>query len=1163
MRIIYGPDSSALAQAVVEAVIRQTKDWPERRALVLVPEDRKLSFEQQFLARQPQTGLFMTEVLSFTRLAFRLADAVKATGKLAPSATEQLLLLSAILNGHEADFPILGRLSQRPAYFQELQNLLGFLQRYDVTSSDLETAQLARDQLPQSLRAKCRDLALLQRRYQESLQRLGLAEPGQALNELGRLLEQYATGQLDPLLSQQLSFLEQLSVWVCGFGELRDFTPQEYRILAWLEKLSDQLNVTVLTDQLPNTAATLSLTDPAFYFGALTGRHLAQNYKISQTVYAAPAVRPGPSLKSGLTMAPFAGLQAPQRREELRAVLAQIKSLVLQQRCRYKDIGLYLAAPQAYLPYLQAELAAYKIPAFLDQPRHPEQSAIIRLLLALIDLAQYNWQSDAVMALLHSGVLAQVQREKADDFENFMLAHGLDHELLFHDPAYEDCSELLLLRRQTLDPLKPGIQALRRAATVQDKTACIRQLLAELDAETWCRELVLNLRRQGESDLAVTQAQAWQSLGRILTQLETILPQQPLSLAAFTELILTVLAAELTTIIPTELDQVVIGQGRRFMGQSFACLFIVGADRQSFPAQAAPGALLKGEETKLLSRVLQRPLPSLEQTRPQEDRVLELQLQLAARQRLFISWTGETADMCALLQRLYALSPGQPLTQLSAAAESPDDLRLMSEAVLRYRLLLRQSSKRPARPSARLSDLPARLGEAEKGVTAESQTYWDCLKAALSRQQQNSRSQAAQAKSRPEPEYAGVFPGAEIQLPPALMTAYWRGGLLLSVSQLEQYAACPFAYFARYILQAKERDLFEPAAPDRGSALHAMLEISYSYLEDLLRQAAQDQESSPAAVWQRFLASPYADPEELYRLALARQQQLRRFDAPGYRLARGHLLKKTASLIFPLTWQLAQASSFVPLYSEWQFGLGKADAAPAYELWLNDHQKLRLGGSIDRVDADFAQGRFQIWDYKTGAVTVNYEDLYGGTNLQLLTYLDAFANQRSAGAGYPLQTGAGEQPAVKLQPYDAAYLPVRPINISHPFEPSADPREIFRESLHKAFKASAISLPPDELQRLLMHNRQNLRQLGRQLISGSYEVRPDTAGKTTSPCVYCAYRSSCGMESGITFDKRPERLLPEYDADGQKLSKSKDRLLAALRAEDGNQPEPAGKDDRL
>ncbi|NJP40720.1 hypothetical protein HCH52_06605 [Oscillospiraceae bacterium HV4-5-C5C] len=1162
MRIIYGPDTSALAQTVVEEVIRQTNDWPEHRALVLVPEDRKLSFEQQFLARQPQTGLFMTDVLSFNRLAFRLADAVKASGKLAPSVTEQLLLQSAILNGHEADFPVLGRLSQRPAYFQELQNLLGFLQRYDIGANELEAAQTAADQLPQSLRDKCRDLALLQRRYQERLRQLGYAEPGQSLNELGRLLEQYATGHLDPILSQQLSLLKQLTVWVCGFGELRDFTPQEYRILTWLEKISDQLNVTLLTNRIPHDAMTLSLTEPAFYFGALTGRHLAQDFNIRQTLYVEQAPRSGLTLKSGVKMASFAGLQASKRREELRAVLAQIKALVMQERCRFKDIGIYLTTPQAYLPYLQAELAAYQIPAFLDQPRHPEHSAIIRLLLALIDLAQYNWKSDAVMALMRSGVLTQVNSGQADEFENFMLARGLDHELIFYDPAYDDSPELRLLRQQALDPLKPAISALQQAATVQAKTALIRQLMAGLNAESWCRDLVLKLRQQGESDLAVTQAQAWQSLGRILTQLDLLLPQQQLNLTAFTELILTALTSELAAVIPTELDQVVIGQGRRFMGQSFAYLFIVGADRQSFPAQTTSSALLKGEETKLLAAVLNQPLPSLEQTRPQENKVLELQLLLAARQCVYLSWTGDTADMCALLQQLYHLSPEQLLRQLPAAAESPDDLRLMSESVLRYRLLLRDSCEFPAK-----SGLPAPVWPAgqENGAQAlpEMKAYWDSLSEALSINRKQVFDKSTPDATERQLQPAGVFPGGDIKLPTDLMTEYWRGGPLLSVSQLEQYAACPFAYFARYILQAKEREQFEPAAPDRGNALHEMLEISYSYLEDLLRQAARDKVSTPESVWQRFLASPYADPDELYRLALDRQQQLRRFDAPGYRLAHGQLLKKTARMIFPLTWQLAQTSSFVPLYSEWRFGMGKKAAAPPYELWLNEQQKLSLGGSIDRVDADLSQGRFQIWDYKTGGVSVNYENMYGGTDLQLLTYLDAFADWHRPGSRSSLLMPSGEQSALRLQPYDAAYLPIRPIHITHPFEPSADPKEIFRENLQKTFKASAISLPAEDLARLMAHNRKNLRQLGKQLLAGSYEVRPDTAGKTDSPCVYCAYRSSCGMESGLTFARRPERLLPECDAAGQRITKSKDRLIAALRAEDGNNAEATGKDDSV
>ena len=47
---------------------------------------------------------------------------------------------------------------------------------------------------------------------------------------------------------------------------------------------------------------------------------------------------------------------------------------------------------------------------------------------------------------------------------------------------------------------------------------------------------------------------------------------------------------------------------------------------------------------------------------------------------------------------------------------------------------------------------------------------------------------------------------------------------LLSVSRVEKYAQCPFAYFIQYGLKAKERKEYSFTAPDLGNFIHNILE---------------------------------------------------------------------------------------------------------------------------------------------------------------------------------------------------------------------------------------------------------------------------------------------------------------------------------------------------
>ena len=55
--------------------------------------------------------------------------------------------------------------------------------------------------------------------------------------------------------------------------------------------------------------------------------------------------------------------------------------------------------------------------------------------------------------------------------------------------------------------------------------------------------------------------------------------------------------------------------------------------------------------------------------------------------------------------------------------------------------------------------------------------------------------------------------------------------MLFSISRLERYAECPFAYFIQYGLKAKDRKIYEFSAPDLGSFMHEILDDFTKYVK--------------------------------------------------------------------------------------------------------------------------------------------------------------------------------------------------------------------------------------------------------------------------------------------------------------------------------------------
>ncbi len=55
---------------------------------------------------------------------------------------------------------------------------------------------------------------------------------------------------------------------------------------------------------------------------------------------------------------------------------------------------------------------------------------------------------------------------------------------------------------------------------------------------------------------------------------------------------------------------------------------------------------------------------------------------------------------------------------------------------------------------------------------------------------------------------------------------------MFSVSRIEKYAQCPFAYYVQYGLKAKDRKLYEFTAPDLGSFMHEILDSFTNKVKD-------------------------------------------------------------------------------------------------------------------------------------------------------------------------------------------------------------------------------------------------------------------------------------------------------------------------------------------
>ena len=1066
LRLIYGSSSKALRESCLQEVIAWTGRWPDRRAIVLVPEQAKLDFEQAYLQLAPQGGLLMAEILSFRRLATRLGSEIGLCFPRQINQAGQAMLLYRILQEQKDHLQLYAPLADKPGFVREIAAVLGDLRRSQVDAATL--ADLAPKVPDIGLRQKINDLAVLQQAYSETSQQLGLSDADGALDQLAAWL-------LSPPnpLAGRLDWLAQTAVWVVGFGETRNFTPQEFTVLEALNHRTAQLNVTVLADALPADALAAEQAEASFLIGRRTAWSLVRRFA-PQATLAVTATGHQPQVRL---------VQAARPEDQVTWLAGEIRRLVQTGAVRYRDINIAVCRPAEDLPRVQVAFNQFQIPLFLDQVRSLSGTALMRTVLGLLDIARDGWTRQPVMRLLRAGLFTR-ETVTVDQLENDLLARGLFR----FDRLIEEKHALFA-------PLADSVSALRSAQTINARIAALKQALETLTLRENCQARINELAASGELENALTLAKSWNALLETLDQLDQLAGDSPVSLDAFRGLLAAGLDNADSGVLPTALDQVAIGNLARSRQRSCKILFILGADSASLPPAAPPEGLLKDFDRESLSFHLGQPLPN------------------QARDQVF-------AD-AALIHGLFTQPDEQLIVLAPIEAVSPYFVRLAEQHAVQPEVLPEQPDSGDVRLNA---PQPAfnRLLQFSREPLAEpdQEAGFQALAAALIRL--DYPLQQAQRWLLPDDPLA-------VQLDPALVAERFGRELNLSVSQLEKYAECPFRHLAAYGLRLNDREHYEPEPAAAGTLLHAITEQS---LQQLLAVLGEGQDlASASRLIETWLAGELDQLLANVLQTLRDQPDLQPFFAPGLHAAMGRRLERVARTSLAALLRQLLAGDYQPVVFEWAFGTNRdpaalADQGSALEIAVDEAHRVRLSGKIDRVDQAVGEpehpedlgSSFRIIDYKSGNQQVDYEKLYHGLALQLPAYLAAYAQN------HPGQVAA-----------DAGYFhfdePVFNVKAQRPLS-----AEALAEQLAKHFKLRSLALTPDQLQLLQHHVTNRIRQWAGAMLAGEFSARPRQVKGGRRACETCTYQALCQTalkHSDVQFFDG----LAGFNAAGKKLTK--------------------------
>ena len=1094
LQFIFGSSGSGKSRCLYRRIIEESMQHPEKNYIVLVPEQFTMQTQKDLCLAHPRGGIMNIDVLSFGRLAHRVFEELGRDQRPILDDEGKNLVLRRIAGNYEDELTVLRGNLKKQGYISEVKSVISEFTQYGVDLERLD--QMIGVLSPDSyLSYKLRDIRKVYEGFEEYLR------------------ERYITKEemLD-VLSGMVPESEILRGSVVALDGFTGFTPVQDRLLGELLRVCDQVLVTVEMDRREDPFVyrhpyqLFALSKQMTATLVKTAREAGTEVEDPVWLYRENGVpwrfRENPRM-AFLESELFRGSRRQYRtdaggketfpdavslhearnpRGEARFVAEAVRHLVREKGYRYREIAVIAADMNVYADALEKEFRLFQIPLFMDDKKSILLNAFVEYVRSLLAMAEQNFSYESVFRHLRTG-LCGFTEDEIDRMENYCLALGIRGYKKWQqawvrrtrDAGEEELAALNHLRVRFVEKTSPLMAVLKqRRKTVQDVTLAVYTYLAGEKLQEKLAAMEEQFQEAGELALAKEYAQIYRIVMDLFDKFVELLGGEWISMKEYCELLDAGLEEARVGVIPPSLDQVVIGDVERTRIKNIRALFFVGANDTLLPGNAGARGLLSERDREQFEEQQITLSPGAKEKIYIQKFYLYLNLTKPS-EYLYLSWSKVSGDGKAL----------RPAYLIPDIRRMFPDIQTVDEE--KRPLTAREMTRRTG-----IWTVAEGIRDRQSGVSAEWKELYTWF-----RKEEEGREEIGKILRAAFLKKQGKSLGRE------RAAQLYSDVSRVSVTRLEQFAACACAHFLNYGLRLSDREEYGFEALDLGNVAHQSLErfarkadrehLSWTQMPEQKREELIDESVEESVI----------DYGNTVLFSSARNEDMIR-----------RIKKLIRRSVWALTKQLAKGD-FVPSGYELKFGSGK----------------------IDRIDTcEDEDGVYvKVTDYKTGMKSFDLTALYHGLQLQLPVYLNA-----------ALQTEKAKHPGREIIPAGIFYYRIQDPVVPEEDSDEAVERSILKElrldglvngdeavlsHLERDLSGSSVLFPigrnkdgslskssralPREVFETVLHYTQKKEQLMKEeMYEGRVDAAPYELGEATG-CDYCPYRDICGFDLRI------------------------------------------------